>query len=96
MLPQIQVKLEGAVDPSWKTLIDKNGASFYSFFEQPNLAEFLGKINLKISNPEEVHVEVIIKIDDNAVYCKHFNSTSFHKVLLSEFYGLIYSAFSSL
>ncbi|KAK7605209.1 hypothetical protein V9T40_007067 [Parthenolecanium corni] len=79
----IQVKLEGAVDPSWKTLIDKNGASFYSFFEQPNLAEFLGKINLKISNPEEVHVEVIIKIDDNAVYCKHFNSTSFYKVLLT-------------
>lgn len=72
------MKLEGFADVMVKTIFDVNNlTSLY----QMNVTEFLLEHGYAIRTPEEVHVEVMVKIDGNTVYCKYLNQTSFIEIL---------------
>lgn len=76
------MKLEGVVDVVLKTL-DMN--NFANLFQTMNITQFLQKHGYSAKNPEPVHVEIMLKIDGNTLYCKYFNQTSLLDVLLGEF-----------
>lgn len=50
-----------------------------------NITEFFQNNNFMIKDPEEVHVEIIVRIDDNTVFCEYVNASSFSEILLSKF-----------
>ncbi len=71
--------MEGVPEPIWRKIFDSVNATSFSHFM--NISEFLGKNNFKKTTLEPVHVEILVKIDGNTVYCKYIDSPSFTRIL---------------
>lgn len=79
----MSVKLEGVVDTVLKTF-DMN--NFANLHQSLNITRFLQNNAYTVKYPEPVHVEIILKIDGNALYCKYFNQTTLLDLLLGNFF----------
>lgn len=79
---QLHLKLEGIVDPivqKLNVLLGRSNSN--TFLRLMNATEFLRKYNFSANVPEKTHVEAIVAIDGNTVYCEYVNDSSLDAIL---------------
>lgn len=91
----IHAKLEGVVNTVWETFSDPVYSNTTHFFTTMDMDKFLQNANFSIKIPELVHVELMVKVDDNTIFCKFFNKSTFSDILQSlEKVSALYYEFS--
>uniref|UniRef100_A0A2S2QLT4 Vitellogenin-6 n=1 Tax=Sipha flava TaxID=143950 RepID=A0A2S2QLT4_9HEMI len=87
---EIHVKAEGFADSLKIELIGAMANSPGEPVDISKLLELLKKAKLEIQNDEDLHLETIVKINGQTIYCHHLNMTTFNN------YALVFRKLSSL
>lgn len=75
---EVHVKAEGFADDLKKLLIGAMVKPSDEPVDVPKLLEVLKMAKFKILNDEDLHFEMIIKINGQTIYCHHLNRTTFN------------------